>query len=434
MTPSTVTALISKLRQQVGDIVQPADGSCEVAGVLPRVLVEPRTVEDVAAVVSFANAEGLKVLLRGGATQQSMGFPPTGGDVLLSTRALDQVVDYTAHDQTITVQAGIRVDRLQEALAPAGQWLALDPPLGDGATAGGVLSTNVSGPRRLRYGGVRDQLLGVRVVLADGTIARGGGKVVKNVAGYDLPKLFTGALGTLGVVVEASFRVYPRLPISRTVLITACALEPVCALALSILGHPLTPTSLDVFARQHDAELNYSLAVHFESHVQAAIEEQASMCVALAQDNGLTGRAVGGDEERTVWNGDALSPSPLRDGELTAFVKASLLPSDVAHWLALAESVGERGEIGLRWRAHAGHGLIDAQITGELDAVVAALRELREAARERRGTLIVSSAPPQLADHFDVWGPSPALDLMRSVKARFDPQSTLNPGRFIGRL
>ena len=433
MKLTTASALVSELRRHVGEIVRPADESSVVAGIRPTVVAEPRSVEHVAALLSFADAEGLKVLIRGGGTHEAMGFSPAAADILLSTRALDKIVDYTAHDQTISVQAGMRFESLQKALAPAGQWLALDPPIESGATVGGVLSTNVSGPRRLRYGGVRDQLLGVRVVLADGTIARGGGKVVKNVAGYDLPKLFTGALGTLGVVVEASFRVYPRLTLSRTILMRADSLRPLCALATHINGLPLALTALDVFDRRLDNTGLFALAFRVESHVDAAIEDQAEACMALAAKSGLSCAAVSGEEESAVWDHTALG-SGLRGDEMDAEIKASLLPSEVAEWLERLEAVAERARLDARWRAHAGHGLVTARIAGDSDPLVTALCELREAAHAQRGTMVVTSAPPALSDRFDVWGPSPALELMRSVKARFDPLSTLNPGRFIGRL
>lgn len=433
MGPMTASALISELRRKVGDTVHPADDSTVVAGVRPSVVAEPQTVDAVAALLAIASSEGLKVLIRGGGTQETTGFPPSSGDILLSLRTLDKVVDYTAHDQTITVQCGMRMGRLQEALAPAGQWLALDPPIEPGATIGGVVSTNVSGPRRLRYGGVRDQLLGVRVALADGTLARGGGKVVKNVAGYDLPKLFTGALGTLGVVVEASFRVYPRLTLSQTLHVRANALAPLCALASRINGRPLTPTSLDLFDGSVVPTAPYGLAVRFESHVKEAVEEQVRACMALAAELDLPGEVLSGDGEQSLWYGLAARPRPGGDGKLIE-IKASLLPSEIGDWLDRLKSVAERERMETCWRAHAGHGLVIAYITGATEPLVTALGELREAARERRGTLVVTSAPPELSERFDVWGPSPALELMRAVKARFDPQSTLNPGRFIGRL
>src|SRR5579859_8065842 len=193
----------------------------EVAGVAPRAVAEPETEEEVAAVLRFASSEGLVVIPRGGGTQLDYGAPPSRADIILSMARISGVIEHAPHDLTLTVRAGTPLVDLQRALGEARQWLALDSPLAPGATIGGIIATNATGPRRLRYGGVRDQIIGVRVALADGTIARGGGKVVKNVAGYDLPKLYTGALGTLGVILSASFRLYPIPPFSGSALIEA---------------------------------------------------------------------------------------------------------------------------------------------------------------------------------------------------------------------
>src|SRR5439155_4019047 len=185
----SLQSLQAALDPLVGGSVRVADDGDSVAGVRPQLVVEPGNEEQVSAVLAFANREGLKVLVRGGGTQLGLGFPPTGGDILLSTARLNQLVEHAPHDMTATVQAGMRLADLQSALAHAHQWLALDPLLGPTVTIGGLIATNASGPRRLRYGGVRDQLIGIRVVLPDGTTAKAGGKVVKNVAGYDLIKL-----------------------------------------------------------------------------------------------------------------------------------------------------------------------------------------------------------------------------------------------------
>ncbi|HEY7832452.1 MAG TPA: FAD-binding oxidoreductase, partial [Ktedonobacterales bacterium] len=250
---------------------RPADAGDAVAGVMPRVVAEPANEAEVAALLAHAEREGLKVLVRGGGTQLDLGFPPAGGDLLLSLARLDQVVEHAPHDLTVTVQAGMPLAALQAALAPAGQWLALDPALPVGATVGGLIATNASGPRRLRYGGVRDQILGVRVALAGGSVVKGGGKVVKNVAGYDLPKLYTGALGTLGVVVAATFRLYPLPAASRTVALTVPDPAPLGALAQEVTASTLEPTILDISSASGGA---CTCAARFET-VAAAAEQQA---------------------------------------------------------------------------------------------------------------------------------------------------------------
>src|SRR5947208_8603975 len=260
--------------------VQLATESDVVTGVQPYVVAAPGSEQEVASVLAYANREGLKVLVRGGGTQLNSGLPPRDGDILLSTTRLNQVVEYAPHDMTVTVQAGLSLVDLQSYLARARQWLALDPILSPGATIGGIISTNVSGARRMRYGGVRDQIIGIRVVLSDGTIAKGGGKVIKNVAGYDLPKLFVGALGTLGVIVAATFRLYPLRAASRTVLLTAPTAAPLCDLAVRVLASTLEPTTLDVISAPA-ASPDCMMAARFETEPESA-NEQASTLTSLA--------------------------------------------------------------------------------------------------------------------------------------------------------
>ncbi len=402
-----------------------------VAGVRPGVVVEPVNEEEVAAVLAFADREGLKVLTSGGGTQLGYGRPPTGGDLLLSTTRLGAVLEHEPQDQTIAVQSGVPLAELQQRLGRSRQWLALDPALPEGATIGGIVATNTSGARRLRFGGVRDQILGVRVVLADGTIAKGGGKVVKNVAGYDLPKLFCGALGTLGVVVAANFRLYPLPALSRTILLRAPSPAALCALVLAVNASTLVPTALDVIGPSADED-GCVLAVRFESSVRAAVEDQTAALLTLAGELAASRRLLEGDEESTFWRGldEALWPRAA-DGHY-AMLKASLLPTEVAGWLAQLDACAAARGLATRWRAHAGHGTVFARLVGAPDALAAAVDDLRLAAASGRGSVVVQDAPPETLRIVDVWGTVPALDVMRRLKDRFDPHGTLNPGRFVG--
>ncbi|HXO43391.1 MAG TPA: FAD-binding oxidoreductase, partial [Thermoanaerobaculia bacterium] len=226
-----------------------------VDGVAPRMVAEPGTAEELARCLRWARGAGLKVTPRGGGTKLGWGNPPAACDLLLSTARLDRVREHAWADMTVIADAGCRVADLQRALAEHGQHLALDPLWPERATLGGILSTNDSGTLRLRYGSLRDLVIGITVALPDGTLARSGGKVVKNVAGYDLAKLFTGALGTLGVIVEAIFRLHPlpRQTRSLTFSGTPAALNQ---LLLSILASRLTPTGLQLRAAPGGAQLD----------------------------------------------------------------------------------------------------------------------------------------------------------------------------------
>jgi glycolate oxidase FAD binding subunit len=359
-----------------------------------------------------------------------MGCPPQRGEIVLSLAALNHIIEHAPHDQTVTVEAGLPLATLQEHLARTGQWLALDPPLRPGATVGGLIATAVAGPRRLRYGGVRDQILGVQVALADGTLARGGGKVVKNVAGYDLPKLFTGALGTLGVVLSASFRLYPLPADSQTLICAAPALEPLCNAAQAVAASTLTPTAIDLLSPASDGQ-PYRLVARFQSRVERAVTEQLATLRALLGALAEDAEALHGSDEAAFWQ--ALdTPSAHDVGASWLDARAALLPGEVMGWLAALRTTAARDALSVRWRAHAGHGAVRAHLAGQPDALLAATQTLRKAAEDARGALRIVVVSGVLPGAIPSWGAPSALDLMRRVKAQFDPHNTLNPGRYVG--
>ncbi len=434
----SIETLQSELAVLVGGHARVAVEGDSIAGVTPRVVVEPETEEQVAAVLAFADGRGLTVLPRGGGTQAGMGLPPRSGDIVLSVARLRAIIEHAPHDQTVSVQAGLPLVDLQAALGRAHQWLALDPVVGKGATIGGLIATNASGARRLRYGGVRDQIIGIHVALADGTLAKGGGKVVKNVAGYDMPKLFTGSLGTLGVIVGATFRLYPLPAVSRTVLIAAPSPDAVCDIAVKVIASTLVPTAIDL-VQDGESDGACLLAVRFESGVGEAVAEQCEGLAALAGELRAGTRTLDGEEEAQFWRevDERLAPAEVTpDGAAGAetvasiLLKASLLPAEVAGWLGGLDSVARRRGMTARWRAHVGHGIVYARLSGGRAALGEAVEIVRALAR--RGSVVVSDAPPEVARDIDVWGPIGALDVMRRLKEQFDPHATLNPGRFVG--
>ena len=421
---------LDDLTALLGERAYAAQPSDQIAGVQPSIVVEPDDETEVANVLAYANQHGLKVLVRGGGTQLNIGALPLAGDIVLDTTRLHKLVEYAPHDMTVSVQAGMRLTELQTILARNNQWLALDPVLDANATIGGLVATNVSGASRLRFGGVRDQLIGIRVVLADGTIAKGGGKVVKNVAGYDLPKLFSGSLGTLGVIVSATFRLYPRRPASRTILLHAPDLAPLCSLVEKILDSILEPTALDLFSPQGSSP-DTILAVRFETEPQSIHDQTQMLLDQLAGSLNTSAVALEDDSESQFWQEVVHIQDDCQDAA-TVQLKASLRLTEVGPWLLHLQQVAQERNTNVQWRAHAGHGLVYARLQGEPAALIAAITALRERAMARQGSLIVMQALPGLAQQLDIWGPIPALSIMRQLKAHFDPQSTLNPGRFVG--
>jgi glycolate oxidase FAD binding subunit len=275
-------------------------------------------------------------------------------------------------------------------------------------------------------------LIGVRVALADGTIAKGGGKVVKNVAGYDLPKLYTGALGTLGVILTATFRLYPLPVASRTVVFASFDLPALCDFAQRVTASTLVPTLLDLHGAGTGIN-SHKLVARFECLPEAA-DDQAARLLDMAGSLAEAPLIAQGDEEASFWRLIDAAHLPITGDERSLTLKASLLPTAIAPWLTQLRDTARAHSLDPHWRAHAGHGIVFARLTGDPSALVAVVEPLRAAAHEQQGSLVVMDAAPALAAQLDPWGPSPALALMRRLKDQFDPTTTLNPGRFIGRI
>lgn len=416
MTPEIQAQLPSKPSYQAA---QPGDS---VLGVVPGMVVTPHNVEELSQALAWANAEGLAVVPCGSRTKLDRGTAPKQCDVLLDLRKLDRIVEHASGDLTVTVQAGASLSELQNVLSQAGQFLAIDPPVP--GSVGGLIATADSGPKRLRYGGVRDLILGVTFVRADGVVARGGGKVVKNVAGYDMPKLLTGSLGTLGVVVEATFRLYPLPAASATVVVECGSPADLRRLVVSVLQSTLVPTSLDYRAGSGDVPL---LAIRFES-TPASVESQSA---AAARLFGKDSRVLTPEDADAFWAGFE-TVANTEEGDVLARLIA--LPTDLPNLLHIAsQHEGDGGKAATIW-AHAGHGhalLRLHQPTSE--ASVALLSSLRSQAEAKGGNLAIWRAPAEVRTQLDVWGdPGGSLSLMRRVKAQFDPNGILNPGRFVG--
>ena len=415
-----------------GGLVMAAEGSYPVDGMAARFVARPRSVSEASQVLAAAAADGLAVAFAGGGSKLGLGNPPERVDLEVQTRGLNQILEHAAGDLVVRAQAGVPLADLQAALAPAGQWLALDPPE-PRATVGGVVAANASGPRRLRYGTVRDLIIGITVVLADGTVAHAGGKVVKNVAGYDLAKLFCGSLGTLGMVVEAIFRLHP-LP-AATAVVTVQVEDPTQAgrAVQRLRRSALEPSAAELVV----GELGWPgrLTVVFEG-IQPGVEAQAAAAVELL---GQVGEAVVAGPGQTEAALSQLGAMPFEKAEFA--LKATFPPAELAG--VLDDLVGGRLSFGGPVTAHAATGVLwmaSGLREGDLPAdsqafsmTVRAVTEARERLAARGGSLVVVKASPELKRAVDVWGPAgDAIGLMRRVKERFDPDRRMSPGRFVG--
>ena len=398
----------------------PASGDT-VAGQQPHLVLEPAGEIQLAAALREANRAGLAVIPRGGGTKLSWGHPPERADVILSTRRLDKVIEHPWADLTVSVEAGVTIASLQAALAVHNQRLAIDVLWPKSATVGGILSANDSGALRLRFGSLRDLIIGVTIALPDGTLASGGGKVVKNVAGYDLPKLVTGAFGTLGVITRAVFRLHPQPRESRT--FTCLAKDPADAqrLLLAIQDAKLAHTALQArFVEGVQPQID----VLFEG-TEAGLAAQAAQLKSLIAPAPISGT------EPPVWKArQELYAAARRQDAPCAIAKISLLPTSVAQTTGAIAALARA----LQLRAHTvmqATGLGCTLLEGAPQHIHSALQALRSQLEAASGSLFLADHPADLPP-FDPWGTPPgSLSLMRALRQRFDPARTLNPGRFL---
>ncbi len=406
--------------------------SLGVDGVQPRLHARPTTPEELGEVLKQATENGLAVAPRGGGTRLGIGCPPSRLDLVVETGALNRVIEYEPADLTVTVEAGMRIADLQALLGQQGQFLALDPPAGEGSTIGGVVAANASGPTRLQYGTARDLVIGTRVANADGRLTRAGGRVVKNVAGYDLNKLYVGSLGTAGVIVELSFKLHPIPPAQALVAGQFADASLVQPFLSAVLHSPLSPLGMELLgpsaAEAVGLPSSHAVLVRVGGY-QEAVERQVRDLGALLLKHGAA--PLNATDE--VWNATRELALPGRSDVL---VKAAAPIARTASLVALLGS--DLAPFHPVVWSHAGNGIAYASVTGsDVSPLAAALAQARShvVALGGNASLVVERAPVALKAAFDVWGEvGPSLALMRALKQQFDPRGTLNPGRYVGGL
>jgi glycolate oxidase FAD binding subunit len=413
-----------------------------VDGLIPRFVVTPTTIEQVAQTVALANQQGLSLLARGGGSRINVGGMPEQIDVLLETNRLTRVLEHEAPDLTCHVEAGLTLAALQARLAKHGQRLALDPPDAAQATLGGLLASNASGPKRLRYGSARDLVIGLHVVQANGEVSRSGGRVVKNVAGYDLNKLFIGSLGTLGIIVDANFKLHP-LPVGeRTLLLTYISAADAMQTVIALLGSFLTPSAIELIDPGAASDMSdffginlptsgYTLAVNFEGGT-TAINRQLDETRLHARKNGaLMGDDLSAGAQERFWE----VVREHTQGSVTC--KVVLLVSQIVSYLETVERICHQHDLEAATVAHAGNGILYIELRpgDATPRLVQAIAELRSHAEAARGSLVVERCPVDLKRRINVWGePGPDFFLMQRLKSQFDPKGTFVKGRFVGGL
>ena len=417
-----MTGVLDDLRSATGGHAAAAGAADTVGGVPAAYVAAPGSTAEAAAVLRVAAARGLAVVARGAGTKLHWGAPPRRLDLIVDTGRLDQVVEHAAGDLVVTARAGVPLAVLADRLGEAGQRLAVDEVV-PGTTVGGMLATGLSGPRRLLAGAVRDLVLGVTLVRADGVVARAGGKVVKNVAGYDVAKLVTGAYGTLGLVTEATFRLHPVAPATASVSAVLPDAAAAQAAVLRVLHAQFVPSALEVDRPVPGGPVEVALLLEGTAAGVAARTRQA---VAV-----LGGEPV----DLPPWWGrlPGTPAGPAGAGAGGVLLKVTAELSGLARLLEGVDRAAAAGGVPVAVRGSAGVGALHAAVPGgDPAAVDGFVRRLRGAAPAWSGSVVVLAAPPAVRSAVDSWGPVPGLELMRRVKQRFDPDALLAPGRFVG--
>jgi glycolate oxidase FAD binding subunit len=404
-------------------------------------VVEPANVTELTAVIACAHQHRLPILPQGGGSKLDWGglvgkrknLPATSPSaqplIVVSTAHLNQLLEHAVGDLTVTVEAGMKFAELQAILATQGQFLAIDPAFPDQATIGGIVATADTGSLRQRYNSVRDMLLGVSIVRADGQVAKAGGRVVKNVAGYDLMKLLTGSYGTLGVISQVTFRVYPLPEASQSIVLSGAG-TAIAQAVQTILKSALTPISIDVLSSRVTEILaagqGIGLAVRFQS-LLPSIQEQATRLVELGQALGLSSISYTDAEATTLWQRLREQMCPASPSE-SITCKIGIRPSQA---IALLDHINDLNIPAWSGQIYAASGLgllviHDSTLAPDL------LFTMRNFCQANGGFLSVLQAPVSLKQQIDVWGyPGNAIVLMQKIKRQFDPEALLSPGRFL---
>ena len=414
-------------------------------GYIPKAVVLPTSVQETQEILQFAVEQNLSVMPAGAGTKLGIGNLPQKVDVVLATTHLKSVVEYEPADLTVTVEAGIRLKDLQTELAKHRQYLALNPPYADRCTIGGIVATNASGSSRLRHGTARNQVLGLRVVRADGTVVKSGGKVVKNVAGYDLNKLYIGGFGTLGIITEVTLKLSP-IPVRQAILTADFQnIQSAADTGLAIVGSQTLPMFVNLFVNADPTRAETEaptdddkpmLVVGFGGDPET-VAWQLTQCQGIMEQNGAIGVTIVEDESLQHLQEAVQEFSADNKNTEKVVAKLNLKRTDLTEFAAqIVEADWARD---VQMMALLGNGVLYITIPvasdSDYQSLANALTQLRQTAMSKQGNLIIEVAPLELKRHIDVWGSvEGTLSLMKQIKAKFDPAGLLNPGRFVSSI
>jgi glycolate oxidase FAD binding subunit len=420
---STARQLAQKLTSELGANAVAADNDMlarySIDGKVPSLLCLPANPEQLGTACRLCSETQATVIPWGSGTAMAHGNPPRQVEVVLGTERLDRVIDHDHANLTVTVESGITLARLQQQLVKERQFVPFDPPFAEHATIGGTVAANLNGLRRSFYGSVRDLVIGMKVTLISGEQIKAGGKVVKNVAGYDMCKLFVGSLGTLGVIHEATLRLAP-LAESAITMIAEGTFEQARSLAAALTRSPLLPAA--IFLTNDRDQASWRLAVGCEGFAEM-IERCRRNLAVLAGQAGMNAEFPSSGEVSEFWR--AAQNLPLQSTRLTFRL---IVPRGEV--LSSVESLRRRADSSLAADLQSGTIWLSCAPT---KTALERFPELASLARARRGHAVIFAAPSALKQGWEVWGESPpTFSLMRRIKQQFDPQDLLNPGRFLG--
>ncbi|MEP6708123.1 MAG: FAD-binding oxidoreductase, partial [Pyrinomonadaceae bacterium] len=351
-----------------------------------------------------------------------------------STNRMTRILKHEPADLVASAEAGVPFADFQNQIARARQWLPIDPPDDGRATLGGVVATGLGGVEASSLGRPRAFVIGMHVILSDGRSIKAGGNVVKNVAGYDLCKLFTGSYGTLGLITEVTFKLRPMPEQTRTIIAFG-SFDSLLAGARSLLTAHLFPQAIEIlsprFAAHLQAGKDHTLLIKFAGSSQSVVHQTSQALTAVRKAGNVTCSTFAGDEE-ALWQALAAGPLRLKDHLIS---RANVLPTMLPQFLGELLQLDDASHPQLMWHAGVADGRVRviAKSPVYYREAVRALERLRTKAEALGGSLIVESAPPEIKTEFDSWGGTgTSFGLMKRVKQQLDPTNTFSPGRFVG--
>jgi glycolate oxidase FAD binding subunit len=433
--------LVKKIERIVGseNLLYSKEGFSDFAvdGKVPKSIVNPSSPDEISGILRIANEEECSICPRCEGTKIGIGNIPKSVDIVLSMSRLRRTVEYDHGNLTVTIEAGVNLSDLQKALEDKRQFLPIDPMFRSMCSVGGVISSNSNGPRRLRYGSVRDLLIGMKAVLPTGEKIKAGGKVVKNVAGYDMCKLFIGSFGTLGVITEATFKLYPLPELEKTVLVSLDKSAQAFELVSSILDSVIFPSSLDVLNPSVLEVLSSNLGIVFRENSLCLAVRLEGFRESVEREIGEIQRMsrcdvtiIEGSKQNEFWM--TLSDFPHLLQSNFRFKASIPISATFEAFKSFDESSANLG-FKINLISHAGNGIIYGFLrTEEMDKLTEFIDQSNSYTAKSGGYFVVESAPVKIKEKINVWGHLPGgVNIMRILKEKFDPKGIMNPGRLL---